>query len=138
MLGAAVRQPLRLRGHAEGGRGAPGRAERPRAAAAAALPRAHGAVRARRPEPELGAGQEADPAAALGGRGGQLHRGAAVRGLPRAGAGRQQGAAAPVTQRTEIRGGSAVRLFQLFICSSCLSAGQSRPLVSFEDLLGKP
>lgn len=98
MLGAAVRQPLRLRGHAEGGRGAPGRAGRPRAAAAAALPGAHGALRARRPEPALGAGQEAHPAAALGGGGGELHRGAALRGLPRAGAGRQQGAAAPVTR----------------------------------------
>lgn len=100
MLGPAVRQPLRLRGHAEGGRGAAGGAERPRAAAAAALPGAHGALRARRPEPELGAGQEAHPAAAVGGGGGQLHRGAALRGLPRTGAGRQQGAAAPVTQPT--------------------------------------
>lgn len=111
----AVRQPLRLRGDAEGGRGAPGRAERPRAAAAAALPGAHGPLRPRRPEPELGAGQEAHPAAPLGGGGGQLHRGLAVRGLPRPGAGRQQRAAAPVTQRTASSvAKAAVWLFRLF------------------------
>lgn len=99
MLRPPVRQPLRLRGDAEGGRGAPGRAQRPRAAAAAALPGAHGPLRPRRPEPELGAGQEAHPAAPLRRGGRQLHRGLAVRGLPRPGAGRQQRAAAAVGRR---------------------------------------
>lgn len=111
VLGPAVRQPLRVRGHAEGGRGAPGRPERPRAAAAAALPGAHGAVRPRRPEPELGAGQEAHPAAPLGRGGGELHRGLALRGLPRPGAGRQQRAAAPVTGKGVFRGESRCAAF---------------------------
>lgn len=97
MFGAAVRQSVRLRGDAEGGRGALGRAQRSRAASAAALPGAHGPLRPRGPEPELGPGQEAHPAAPFRRGGRQLHRGSAVRRLPRAGAGRQQGAAAPVT-----------------------------------------
>lgn len=113
VLGAAVRQPLRLRGHAEGGCGALGRPERPRAAAAAALPGAYGPVRPRGPEPELGAGQKAHPAAPLGRRGGQLHRGPALRRLSRPGAGRQQRAAAPVTPRVAA-GGLPAALFDVF------------------------
>lgn len=130
MLGVAVRQPLRVRGDAEGGRGAPGRAERPRAAAVAALPRPHGPLRPRRPEPELGAGQEAHPAAPLGRGGGQLHRGIAVRGLPRPGAGRQQRAAAPVAWRRLGR----KPLYSLLL----LKRGVTWPSVSLRSLLGAP
>lgn len=129
MLRPAVRQPLRLRSDAEGGRGALGRAQRPRAAAAAALPGAHGPLRPRRPEPELGAGQEAHPAAPVRRGGRQLHRGLAVRGLPRPGAGRQQRAAAAVRRRRAFSvGKAAAGLFGLF-CLLQLSECRADPAV---------